>query len=81
MKLPHEQLAEDLMRAGLSEMSFAATEGRYYTPLTLARELVGASRGVSNEKRDAIIGIYRRHMQGGYDAALADPEERTKDMD
>lgn len=83
MKLPHEQLADDLMQAGLAEMSMAARAYRYHDfkspldlpSLALANELQAARKGASPDRQDKIAEIYRRHMNGEYDATKAESDE------
>lgn len=83
-KLPHEQLADDLMAAGLPEMSFAARHYRYHDfrshleapAITLAKEISDAGRKNTDPERDKLLrAIYDKHMRGEYDATKEESDE------
>jgi hypothetical protein len=83
-KLPHEELADALLAAGLAEMSLAARRCRYHvfrSPLddpgmTLARELHMALKGArSPDQAQMIGGILAAHLDGHWDAT---PEESDR---
>jgi hypothetical protein len=80
-RLPHEELADALMAAGLLTMSLNARAYRYHDfrsdlddpSTTLARELHAALKGAREpEQAQMIGGILAAHLEGRWDAT---PEE------